>query len=94
MAAGTVKWFTRKSGPSSTAADSNRGPIGTASGSLEYVAPSDQAGPAVSGTVVQQAEFRCAGCGYGIVVSGILPRCPMCQTSDWEPQTTGMSSTE
>jgi rubrerythrin len=28
-------------------------------------------------------EFRCASCGYGISVSGALPICPMCQTTDW-----------
>ncbi len=89
MAAGTVKWFTRKSGPSSTATDSDRGPVRAASESRKDFAPSDQAGPAVSGSAAQQVEFRCTGCGYGIVVSGILPRCPMCRTSDWEPHTTG-----
>lgn len=36
-------------------------------------------------------EFRCAGCGYGIVVvSHALPTCPMCsgelwETSAWSP---------
>lgn len=29
-------------------------------------------------------EFRCAGCGYGISISGKLPRCPMCGTEAWE----------
>jgi rubrerythrin len=29
-------------------------------------------------------EFRCAGCGYGISISGELPRCPMCGTEAWE----------
>lgn len=29
-------------------------------------------------------EFRCAACGYGIVVKGPPPRCPMCHESAWE----------
>ncbi|HZT45766.1 MAG TPA: hypothetical protein VFA24_06260 [Gaiellaceae bacterium] len=29
-------------------------------------------------------EFRCAGCGYGISISGELPRCPMCGEESWE----------
>ena len=31
-----------------------------------------------------RAEHRCAGCGYGIIVSDPLPVCPMCQTSTWD----------
>ena len=31
-----------------------------------------------------EGEFRCAGCGYGISISGKLPRCPMCGTESWE----------
>jgi hypothetical protein len=31
----------------------------------------------------ERAEFRCA-CGYGIVVDGPLPACPMCRGSSWE----------
>ena len=37
------------------------------------------AGEAVKG------EYRCAECGYGVVVLGVLPECPMCRTSTWEP---------
>lgn len=29
------------------------------------------------------AELRCAGCGYGIVVTGEPPACPMCRSSAW-----------
>ena len=29
-------------------------------------------------------EFRCARCGYGIIVSGALPTCPMCRTTSWD----------
>lgn len=29
-------------------------------------------------------DFRCADCGYGAVVHGALPRCPMCGGSVWE----------
>ena len=27
--------------------------------------------------------YRCAACGYGIVVSGRAPACPMCGGHDW-----------
>lgn len=29
-------------------------------------------------------EFRCAGCGYGVVVRRLLPACPMCRGHVWE----------
>lgn len=29
-------------------------------------------------------EFRCAECGYGVVVPRLLPRCPMCRGAVWE----------
>ena len=29
-------------------------------------------------------EFRCADCGYGIVVRRLLPACPMCRGRSWE----------
>jgi hypothetical protein len=29
-------------------------------------------------------DVRCADCGYGAVVHGALPRCPMCGGSVWE----------
>jgi hypothetical protein len=29
-------------------------------------------------------EFRCADCGYGIVVQLVLPPCPMCRGAVWE----------
>ena len=28
--------------------------------------------------------FRCATCGYGVVVSTVLPLCPMCGADAWE----------
>jgi hypothetical protein len=31
----------------------------------------------------RRTEFRCA-CGYGIVLSGALPACPMCKAELWE----------
>jgi len=31
-----------------------------------------------------KGSFRCAGCGYGVVVTGALPRCPMCGGAAWE----------
>ena len=30
-------------------------------------------------------EFRCADCGYGVVVQRVLPPCPMCHEIRWEP---------
>jgi hypothetical protein len=32
----------------------------------------------------KRAEYRCASCGYGIVVSGHAPSCPMCREARWE----------
>jgi hypothetical protein len=32
----------------------------------------------------KRAEYRCAGCGYGIVVYGQAPSCPMCSEARWE----------
>jgi hypothetical protein len=29
-------------------------------------------------------DFRCSGCGYGIVSRGVLPTCPMCRGAAWE----------
>ena len=28
--------------------------------------------------------FRCAECGYGICINGMLPSCPMCTRGVWE----------
>jgi predicted Zn-ribbon and HTH transcriptional regulator len=30
-------------------------------------------------------EFRCSECGYGVSVYRVLPRCPMCSGTSWEP---------
>jgi hypothetical protein len=32
----------------------------------------------------KRAEYRCAACGYGIVVYGRAPSCPMCRQARWE----------
>jgi hypothetical protein len=32
----------------------------------------------------KRAEYRCAACGYGIVVYGQAPSCPMCREARWE----------
>jgi rubrerythrin len=29
-------------------------------------------------------EFRCAECGYGVIVHRTLPPCPMCGGASWE----------
>lgn len=31
----------------------------------------------------RRLELRCAGCGYGCVVSHLPGRCPMCGASRW-----------
>jgi rubredoxin len=28
--------------------------------------------------------YHCSGCGYGVAVSSVLPRCPMCGGTSWE----------
>ena len=33
-------------------------------------------------------EFRCADCGYGVVVRRVLPACPMCRGLAWEDPVT------
>jgi len=41
---------------------------------------------AVAGTgEAALGEFRCSGCGYGVIVQRELPRCPMCSGTRWEP---------
>jgi hypothetical protein len=32
----------------------------------------------------KRTEYRCAACGYGIVVCGRPPACPMCSEGRWE----------
>jgi hypothetical protein len=32
----------------------------------------------------KRAEYRCAGCGYGIIVYAQPPSCPMCRELRWE----------
>jgi len=36
------------------------------------------------GRVGKRVEYRCAGCGYGIVVYGQAASCPMCREARWE----------
>ena len=31
-----------------------------------------------------EGEFRCAECGYGVIVRNELPECPMCRGLVWE----------
>ena len=30
-----------------------------------------------------KGSFRCVDCGYGVVVTGALPPCPMCGGAAW-----------
>ena len=36
------------------------------------------------GRKATRIEYRCAACGYGIVVYGQAPSCPMCREARWE----------
>jgi rubrerythrin len=38
------------------------------------------------------SQFRCAGCGYGACCRIAPERCPMCNSTAWEPRTGGSSS--
>jgi len=38
---------------------------------------------------VAAGEFRCADCGYGVIVHRELPSCPMCGGDVWERTTWG-----
>jgi hypothetical protein len=31
-----------------------------------------------------RTDLRCRSCGYGIVVAGEPPACPLCRAHDWE----------
>jgi rubrerythrin len=45
-------------------------------------------GPAVLGAGRRaEGEFRCAECGYGVIVRKELPQCPMCRGLLWEVPT-------
>jgi hypothetical protein len=52
----------------------------------ELVALVRQAGDSevAAGRKGKRAEYRCAACGYGIVVYGQAPSCPMCREARWE----------
>jgi hypothetical protein len=52
-------------------------------GALERRVDRLQAGEDASG------EFRCAGCGYGVMVKAVLPACPMCRGVAWEAPVDG-----
>ncbi|HZO97050.1 MAG TPA: hypothetical protein VFB42_06725 [Gaiellaceae bacterium] len=30
-------------------------------------------------------QYRCADCGYGVMIHSELPACPMCSGTWWEP---------
>jgi lipopolysaccharide biosynthesis regulator YciM len=31
-----------------------------------------------------KGEYHCSDCGYGVVVTTVLPLCPMCSCESWE----------
>jgi rubredoxin len=39
-----------------------------------------------------KGAFHCAGCGYGVTVQAVLPRCPMCSGTTWEPEPVAAAS--
>jgi hypothetical protein len=53
---------------------------------LKLVALVPEAGDSevAAGRKGKRAEYRCAACGYGIVVYGRPPDCPMCSEGRWE----------
>ncbi len=46
--------------------------------------PEDGELAAGGGRKGKRAEYRCAACGYGIVVYGQPPSCPPCSEARWE----------
>jgi hypothetical protein len=46
--------------------------------------PEDAEVAAGGGRKGKRAEYHCAACGYGIVVYGQPPSCPMCCEARWE----------
>ena len=38
-----------------------------------------------SAGAVGRGEFHCTECSYGIHVHHVLPTCPMCRGTDWQP---------
>jgi hypothetical protein len=57
---------------------------------LDWVREADDSGvergavSAGGGRKGKRVEYRCAACGYGIVVYGQPPSCPMCREVRWE----------
>jgi hypothetical protein len=31
-----------------------------------------------------RGEYRCAACGYGVMIRTVLPQCPMCRGRIWD----------
>jgi rubrerythrin len=42
-----------------------------------------RAGRGELGPKTGKAELRCSGCGYGLIVLGPPPACPMCRERAW-----------
>jgi len=38
-----------------------------------------------------RVDLRCRNCGYGIVVAGEPPTCPLCRSEEWEPISTAFA---
>jgi hypothetical protein len=48
------------------------------------IAPRPASDPGLRG---ERTEYRCATCGYGVIVSDPPRACPMCKTHTWDPLT-------
>jgi hypothetical protein len=51
---------------------------------LVALVPEAEGSELAAGRKGKRAEYRCAACGYGIVVYGRPPGCPMCSEGRWE----------
>ncbi len=49
---------------------------------VEALEGADRAELTATGSAVV-GEYRCAACGYGAIVHGELPPCPMCGGTSW-----------
>jgi hypothetical protein len=47
--------------------------------------PADGTSARIAAGARGAGDYRCLDCGYGIATFGLVPTCPMCHGSDWEP---------
>ena len=51
---------------------------------LVALVPEARDSEVAAGRKGKRAQYYCAACGYGIVVNGRPPGCPMCSEGRWE----------